>query len=151
MFKQSIKKRRYSFSLVFVLSFASLTSLAQETLNDLTQEIQIAAKHNSANLRSKVATYKENVVITQGNIKITADEATVYSDLKTDKKTYVLNGKPVKFERIEEEVSSILAGFGEGGTGHVFNLGHGIHPDVNPDHAGHFIECVHRISKQYHK
>ena len=103
MFKQSIKKRRYSFSLVFVLSFASLTSLAQETLNDLTQEIQIAAKHNSANLRSKVATYKENVVITQGNIKITADEATVYSDLKTDKKTYVLNGKPVKFERIEED------------------------------------------------
>jgi uroporphyrinogen decarboxylase len=52
--------------------------------------------------------------------------------------------------RIEEEVSKILAGFGQGGTGHVFNLGHGIHPDVNPEHAGHFIESVHRLSKPYH-
>ena len=52
--------------------------------------------------------------------------------------------------RIEQEVSKILAGFGHGGTGHVFNLGHGIQPDVNPEHAGHFIESVHRLSKQYH-
>ena len=53
--------------------------------------------------------------------------------------------------RIEEEVATILAGFGQGGTGHVFNLGHGIHPDVNPDHAGVFIEAVHRLSKPYHQ
>lgn len=31
--------------------------------------------------------------------------------------------------RIEEEVATILAGFGHG-EGHVFNLGHGIHQDV---------------------
>jgi uroporphyrinogen decarboxylase len=30
-------------------------------------------------------------------------------------------------ERIREEVASILAGFGHG-SGHVFNLGHGITP-----------------------
>lgn len=54
-------------------------------------------------------------------------------------------------ERITEEVNSILAGFGDGGTGHVFNLGHGIHPDVNPEHAGHFIDMVHKHSRQYHK
>ncbi|QOL26613.1 uroporphyrinogen decarboxylase [Thalassotalea sp. LPB0316] len=54
-------------------------------------------------------------------------------------------------ERIEQEVAKILAGFGDKGTGHVFNLGHGIHPDVNPEHAGHFIEAVHRLSKPYHK
>ncbi|GAA6204597.1 uroporphyrinogen decarboxylase [Thalassotalea sp. SU-HH00458] len=53
--------------------------------------------------------------------------------------------------RIEEEVATILKGFGEGGTGHVFNLGHGIHPDVNPEHAGHFIKAVREQSKQYHK
>ena len=54
-------------------------------------------------------------------------------------------------ERIEQEVATILKGFGDTGTGHVFNLGHGIHPDVNPEHAGHFIEAVHRLSKPYHK
>ena len=54
-------------------------------------------------------------------------------------------------ERIEQEVQTILNGFGEGGTGHVFNLGHGIHPDVNPEHAGHFINAVHKYSKPFHK
>ncbi len=41
--------------------------------------------------------------------------------------------------RIEEEVATILAGFGQG-EGHVFNLGHGIHQDVDPEHAGVFVE-----------
>jgi len=53
-------------------------------------------------------------------------------------------------DRIEQEVATILNGFGNDGTGHVFNLGHGIHPDVNPENAVHFVECVHRLSKQYH-
>ncbi len=52
--------------------------------------------------------------------------------------------------RIEQEVAKILEGFGQGGTGHVFNLGHGIHPDVDPEHAAHFINAVHRLSKPYH-
>ncbi|MEW6999770.1 uroporphyrinogen decarboxylase [Colwelliaceae bacterium BS250] len=54
-------------------------------------------------------------------------------------------------ERIEQEVQTILNGFGDTGTGHVFNLGHGIHPDVNPDHAGYFIDAVHKFSKPFHK
>ncbi len=38
-----------------------------------------------------------------------------------------------------------------GREGHVFNLGHGIHQDVPPEHAGAFVEAVHRLSAQYHK
>lgn len=53
-------------------------------------------------------------------------------------------------ERIDEEVQQILASYGEG-TGHVFNLGHGIHPEVDPEHAGAFIEAIHKHSPQYHK
>ncbi|BDM65887.1 uroporphyrinogen decarboxylase [Shewanella sp. NFH-SH190041] len=53
-------------------------------------------------------------------------------------------------ERIREEVATILAGYGNG-TGHVFNLGHGIHQHVDPDHAGAFIKAVHELSGQYHK
>ena len=52
--------------------------------------------------------------------------------------------------RIEEEVATILAGFGQG-EGHVFNLGHGIHQDVDPEHAGVFVEAVHRLSAPYHQ
>lgn len=52
--------------------------------------------------------------------------------------------------RIEEEVATILASYGHG-HGHVFNLGHGIHPEVDPEHAGAFIEAVHKLSPAYHK
>ncbi|KZX56100.1 uroporphyrinogen decarboxylase [Halioglobus sp. HI00S01] len=51
--------------------------------------------------------------------------------------------------RIREEVASILAGFGHG-TGHVFNLGHGITPGINPDHVTAFVDAVVELSPQYH-
>ena len=50
---------------------------------------------------------------------------------------------------IEAEVASILAGFGEG-DGHVFNLGHGITPQVNPDNVAVFVDAVHEHSARYH-
>ena len=51
--------------------------------------------------------------------------------------------------RIREEVASILAGYGHG-PGHVFNLGHGITPGVNPDHVTAFVDAVQELSPQYH-
>ncbi|MBE0376952.1 MULTISPECIES: uroporphyrinogen decarboxylase [Pseudoalteromonas] len=59
----------------------------------------------------------------------------------------MLHGTP---ERIREEVATILKDFGTG-NGHVFNLGHGITPDVDPENAGVFINAVHEFSAQYHK
>ena len=52
--------------------------------------------------------------------------------------------------RIRDEVASILEGFGHG-PGHVFNLGHGITPGVNPDHVTAFVDAVHELSPQFHK
>jgi len=53
-------------------------------------------------------------------------------------------------QAIRAEVARILKSYG-GGTGHVFNLGHGITPEVDPAHAGAFIEAVHELSAQYHQ
>jgi uroporphyrinogen decarboxylase len=53
-------------------------------------------------------------------------------------------------DRVEQEVKSVLDGFGAG-TGHVFNLGHGIHPTVNPDNMTRLVDTVHAHSRQYHK
>ncbi|MBE9525729.1 MAG: hypothetical protein IME94_02040, partial [Proteobacteria bacterium] len=33
---------------------------------------------------------------------------------------------------------------------HVFNLGHGIHPKIDPENVGAFINAVHELSGQYH-
>ena len=58
----------------------------------------------------------------------------------------VLYAKPAA---IRAEVARILASYGKG-SGHVFNLGHGITPEVDPAHAGAFIEAVHELSAIYH-
>jgi uroporphyrinogen decarboxylase len=52
-------------------------------------------------------------------------------------------------ERIKEEVSRVLDSYGHG-PGHVFNLGHGIHPDVDPEHAAAMVAAVHELSVPYH-
>ncbi|MBS7460436.1 uroporphyrinogen decarboxylase [Pseudomonas syringae] len=59
----------------------------------------------------------------------------------------VLYARP---EAIRQEVARILASYGSG-TGHVFNLGHGITPEVDPANAGAFINAVHELSAQYHQ
>mgnify|MGYP001822936947 FL=1 len=51
---------------------------------------------------------------------------------------------------IRHQVGKVLASFGKG-EGHVFNLGHGIHPGINPEHAGAMIEAVHELSRPYHE
>lgn len=58
----------------------------------------------------------------------------------------VLYAKP---EKICAEVAMILEQFGAG-SGHVFNLGHGIHQHVDPEHAKVFIDAVHELSSKYH-
>ncbi len=50
---------------------------------------------------------------------------------------------------IRDQVKQVLASYGEG-TGHVFNLGHGITPDVHPDNMKAMIDAVHEFSPEYH-
>jgi uroporphyrinogen decarboxylase len=51
--------------------------------------------------------------------------------------------------RIREEVARVLESYGQG-PGHVFNLGHGIHPNVDPEHAATLIAAVHDLSPAFH-
>ena len=53
-------------------------------------------------------------------------------------------------DNIRQEVSRILAAFGHG-SGHIFNLGHGVTPEVKPENAGAFFEAVVELSAQYHQ
>jgi uroporphyrinogen decarboxylase len=71
-------------------------------------------------------------VALQGNL----DPATLY-------------GSP---EAITREVGKVLDSYaaGNGGSreGHVFNLGHGMSPDMNPDHVAVLVDAVHRLSRR---
>ncbi len=53
-------------------------------------------------------------------------------------------------EVIRNKAGHVLERFGAG-SGHVFNLGHGITPDVDPEHAAALIEAVHELSVQFHQ
>jgi uroporphyrinogen decarboxylase len=53
-------------------------------------------------------------------------------------------------ETIRDGVAAVLASYGEG-PGHVFNLGHGITPDIDPDHLGVLVDAVHELSPNYHQ
>jgi len=50
---------------------------------------------------------------------------------------------------IREKVGRILQNYGHG-SGHVFNLGHGILPDINPEHVKAMVDAVQELSPQYH-
>jgi uroporphyrinogen decarboxylase len=52
-------------------------------------------------------------------------------------------------ERIRQQVAQVLADFGPG-AGHVFNLGHGVQPQVDPERVRVLVEAVHELSAPYH-
>lgn len=53
-------------------------------------------------------------------------------------------------EKIRDEVKRILGAYGSG-SGHVFNLGHGILPDVEPEKAKALVQFVKDESKAFHR
>lgn len=77
------------------------------------------------NARQRVA----NKVALQGNM----DPCVLYADAR----------------EIEQEVNRILTDFGPH-SGHVFNLGHGIHQFVDPESAKIFVDAVHTQSAKFH-
>jgi uroporphyrinogen decarboxylase len=53
-------------------------------------------------------------------------------------------------DRIRSEVATILASYGKG-SGHVFNLGHGIHQHADPERVAAAVGAVHELSRPYHQ
>jgi uroporphyrinogen decarboxylase len=48
-------------------------------------------------------------------------------------------------DKVSNEVNRVLDDFGQG-DGHIFNLGHGIHPTINPDRVATLVDTVHSAS-----
>lgn len=52
-------------------------------------------------------------------------------------------------QTIRSEVGRMLERFGR--VGHIANLGHGMHPQHDPEHAGIFVDAVHQISEEHRR
>lgn len=53
-------------------------------------------------------------------------------------------------EKIKEEAVNLLQSYGFG-SGHIFNLGHGILPDIEPEKAKYLVDIVKEESKIFHQ
>ncbi len=53
-------------------------------------------------------------------------------------------------DKIKNEAIKVLSSYGEG-NGHIFNLGHGILPDVEPDKAKALVQFVKEESEIFHR
>jgi len=81
----------------------------------------------TTDLKEVVAAVGDKVTL-QGNM----DPSVLYADADT----------------IRQEVKRVLSDFGDKPTGHVFNLGHGIHQHVNPDHLKVLVDSVHEYGRK---
>jgi len=53
-------------------------------------------------------------------------------------------------DTIRAKAKEIITRFGNH-PGHIFNLGHGIHQTVNPDHLGVLVNAVHESGFEIRK
>jgi lipopolysaccharide export system protein LptA len=103
--------KKFTIGLLLTSLILGLTSPANAAKKDLNQEITIKSKRQSADLKNKIASYLDDVSITQGSISIVADIVQVYSNVddETGKKfdTYLAKGQPAIFKQQLEDGSLI--------------------------------------------
>jgi len=101
MCKLFTKKLTSSLLLLILSSLASSSALAKKI--DLNQKLSIDASRQSADLKNKIFSYIDNVVIKQGSLTIKAELVQVITATDTGHKTYIAKGKPATFEQILDD------------------------------------------------
>ncbi len=106
-----MKLKKFTVSVLLTSLAIGLATPAIAAKKDLSQEITIKSKRQSADLKNKIASYLDDVSINQGSISIIADIVQVYSreNNKTGKKsdTYLAKGNPAIFKQQLEDGSLI--------------------------------------------
>ena len=98
MCKPFIKNLTASFILL-TSSLLVCTSSSAEKMADNDQQIIIKSQRQAGDLKNKIASYLDNVTITQCTLKITADLVQVYQ-AENKAETYIAKGKPAIFEQL---------------------------------------------------
>lgn len=101
MYKLYIKKLKTK------LLLAALTLLplghVYSAIADIDQQIIIKSKRQASDLKNKIASYLDDVEITQGSLSIKADIVQVVSQTDTENKIYIASGKPAIFKQLLDD------------------------------------------------
>ena len=82
--------------IVFTLAWCTM-SLSQAEKFDISQDINIDSSRQAADLKNKIFSYMDNVLITQGPLVIKADLVQVTTDKE---KIYLAQGLPATFKHV---------------------------------------------------
>ena len=97
MYRQFITKLTLSLAIGFT-AVASHSAFAADR-SDFSQEVIIKSERQGGDLKKKIFSYIDNVVITQGSLVINADLVQVITPPNGNEKIYIAKGKPAKFSR----------------------------------------------------
>lgn len=107
MFKLFIKKQVTKILLVSASATLAFLPQAMASKADTEQEIMIKSIKQSGDLKKKIISYHDNVVIRQGTLLINADLVQVMKKANTDDDIYIAQGKPATFKQQLEDGSPI--------------------------------------------
>lgn len=84
-------------------------SIASSWAADRTEKITIDADYMKLNLETGFSSYTGNVVITQGELKLTGDKVTVQQTKNNEVERITVNGKPAHYNHVTEKGENIQA------------------------------------------
>lgn len=88
---------------VFTVLLISIAGTANAAQDDFNKEVVINAKRQASDLKNKIASYIEDVKITQGTLSIEADIVEVSNEKNSTNKYYLAKGKPAKFSQLLDD------------------------------------------------
>jgi len=92
-------KTKLLFTALIILPLGQVHS----AIADIEQQIVIKSKRQASDLKNKIASYLDDVEITQGSLSIKADIVQVVSQAHTDNKIYIASGKPAIFKQLLDD------------------------------------------------
>ena len=128
-------------------SLPYLTRIARE-LKDIGAPVILFGKGNAPHLDDLFASGADAIGV---DWTVTLEDAARRANgrvaLQGNLDPAILYGNPDAIRsQVQATLDSYAAGNGGSREGHVFNLGHGMSPDMNPEHVAVLVEAVHALS-----
>lgn len=101
MYNQFIQK--ITTSLIVATLVFTIAPTVQAKKNDFQKKVHIKSERNGGDLKNKIISYMDNVLITQGSITINADLVQVMKRVESEDHVYLAKGKPAKFEQLLDD------------------------------------------------
>ncbi len=105
MYKLFTKKLKSNFFCLTALILLMPSANAEKF--DVEQEIKISSSRQAADLKNKIFSYIDNVIISQGTLKIHAELVQVITQVENNNKIYIAKGAPATFEQTLQDGSPI--------------------------------------------